>query len=76
MPLPGAVFVDRDIDAKLEFRNASRLYMTVFNQTTEAEYELDGDRLIIRLPTGNQVLTRQGAWIRGADLNFKRQAKK
>jgi hypothetical protein len=70
----GAVFVDREVGAKLEFRDKNRVYMTVFNQTMEAEYEVDGDRVVIRQPTGNHVFTREGPYIRGMDLNFKRQA--
>jgi hypothetical protein len=69
----GAIFVDRVLGAKLEFRNRERVYVTVFNETLESEFELDGDRLIIRLPSGNQVFKRDGAWIRSAELNFKRQ---
>lgn len=76
LPLSGSIFVDRETQAKLEFRNRSRLYLTMFDQTVEAEYGVDGDRVIIRLPNGNQVFTRQGAWIRGQDLNFKRQTDK
>lgn len=72
----GAVFVDRQFGAKLEFRDKNRVYMTVFNQTMEAEYEVDGDRVVIRQPTGNHVFTRKGPYIRGMDLNFKRQAAK
>lgn len=74
LPLAGGVFVDRGVNARFELRDAKRLYMTVFDQTTEAGYELDRDRLIVRLPTGNQVFARQGAWIRGYDLNLKREA--
>lgn len=76
LPLSGGVFTDRETGAKLEFRDRSRVYLTIFNETTEAQYEVDGDRVIIRMPTANQVFTRQGAWIRGSDLNFKRQAEK
>jgi hypothetical protein len=72
----GAVFVDREVGAKLEFRDKNRVYMTVFNQTMEAEYEVDGDRVVIRQPSGNHVFTREGPYIRGMDLNFKRQAAK
>lgn len=76
LPLSGGVFTDRESGAKLEFRDRSRVYLTIFNETTEAQYEVDGDRVIIRMPTANQVFTRQGVWIRGSDLNFKRQAEK
>jgi hypothetical protein len=74
LSLPGGIFVDPRAGAKLEFRNRSRLYLTIFNQTSEAEYEVDGDRVIIRMPTGNQVFTKEGPWIKGQGLAFKRQS--
>ncbi|MCP5371515.1 MAG: hypothetical protein H6907_07230 [Hyphomicrobiales bacterium] len=76
LPLAGGVFVDRRLNAKMEFRNKERVYVTFVGETTEAGYEQDGDRLIVRLPQANMVFKRDGAWIRGNDLNLKRQAAK
>jgi hypothetical protein len=76
LSLPGGVFVDRQSGAKIEFRNRSRLYLTIFNQMSEAEYEVDGDRIIIRMPNGNQVFMKEGPWIKGQGLAFKRQSDK
>jgi len=76
LPLAGGVYVDPETGAKLEFRNRSRAYLTMFNETKEGEYEVDGDRVIFRLPTTNIVFTRQGAWIRGGGASLKRQSDK
>lgn len=77
LPLVGAVFADKDAGAKLEFRNKTRVYITVLqDQTAEGEYEVDGDKVIIRTPRSNDVFKRDGAWLRGAMLNLKRQPEK
>ena len=74
LPLPGGIFVDRNGRAKFEFRERNRVYVTLFDEVMEAGYDVDGDRVIVRLPGTNQVYTRQGAWIRGNGLDLKRQA--
>ncbi len=78
LPLSGAVFAEPGGDgAKLEFRSGSKVYVTVFkDQTIAADYETDGDKVIVKLPGGNQVLTRDGAWIKGSGMNLKRQTAK
>jgi hypothetical protein len=77
LPLAGGVFAEPDGGAKLEFRSNKRVYITMFrDQTMEGEYEEDGDRVIIRTPRNNDVLKRDGAWLRGGGLNVKRQPDK
>lgn len=74
LPLQGAVFIDPGAGAKLEFSDRTRVYITMFrDQTVEGEYEADGDKIIIRTPRSNDVFKRDGAWLRGAMLNLKRQ---
>lgn len=34
--------------------------------TVEGEYEVDGDRVIIRTTRSNDVFKREGAWLRNA----------
>jgi hypothetical protein len=73
LPLPGGVFVDRH-GPRFEFRGKSRVYMTMSKDVViEAEYEEDGERVIIRVPQGNMVFTRSGAWIEGQGLKLKRK---
>jgi len=74
LPLAGGLFLDGETGAKLEFRNRSRVYLKMFNETKEAEYEVDGERVIIRLPTEDLVFMGEGPRIRGSGLNFKCQA--
>jgi hypothetical protein len=77
LPMTGAVFMDPQVGAKLEFRNKTRVYVTVFrDQTSEGEYEIDDNKIIVRLPGNNTVFNRDGAWLRGGGLNLKRQAEK
>lgn len=77
LPLPGGIFADPKGGAKMEFRSRTKVYVTVLRDvTTEASYEVDGERVIIRTPTENTVMTRDGAWLRGGGLNLKRQAEK
>jgi len=74
LPLPGAVFVD-SAGPRFEFRDDTRVYLTLTEEVTvEAEYEVDGDRIVFRTPQGNMVLSREGAWLKGHGLELKRQA--
>jgi len=73
LPLPGGIFVDRNARAKFEFRERNRVYVTLFDEVMEAGYDVDGNRVIVRLPGSNQVYTRQGVWICGNGLDLKRQ---
>jgi hypothetical protein len=77
LPLLGAVYADPSAGAKIEFRNKTRVYITMFgDMTVEGEYEVDGERVIIRTPRSNDVFKREGAWLRGAMLNLRRVAEK
>lgn len=77
LPLLGAVYADPRGGAKIEFRNKTRVYITMFgDMTVEGEYEVDGDRVIIRTPRSNDVFKREGAWLRNAMLNLRRVPEK
>jgi hypothetical protein len=77
LPLQGAVYADPRGGAKIEFRNKTRVYITMFgDMTVEGEYEVDGDRVIIRTPRSNDVFKREGAWLRNAMLNLRRMPEK
>jgi hypothetical protein len=85
LPLAGATFVDKDSGMKIEFRDRRRAYLTlpITEQMYETEYELDGDRVILRTVPGggNLVLTKVGSRLKGggsgfAAINLKRQATK
>ena len=65
--------MDRNARAKFEFRERNRVYVTLFDEVMEAGYDVDGNRVIVRLPGSNQVYTRQGVWICGNGLDLKRQ---
>jgi hypothetical protein len=65
MPLAGGKFVDPDGNAGIEFRNKTRAYIIMMGQMSEVEYELDGDKVILKSPRGNQVLVKDGVWLRG-----------
>ena len=77
LPLEGAVYADSGAGAKLEFRARKRVYITMLNMhTVEGEYEVDGDRVIIRTPGSNDVFSRDGGWLRNAMLRLRRQPDK
>ncbi|MCP5366119.1 MAG: hypothetical protein H6907_08565 [Hyphomicrobiales bacterium] len=74
LPLEGGVFADGHGN-KFEFRDNDRVYMTMGGQVTmEAGYEVDGDRVILRGPQANVVMTRDGAWLTGNGLKLRRVA--
>lgn len=77
LPLQGAVYAEPRGGAKLEFRSKTRVYISMLDDlTVEGEYEVDGDRVIIRTPRSNDVFRRDGAWLRNAMLNLRRQPDK
>jgi hypothetical protein len=77
LPLEGAVYADPGAGAKLEFRPRKRVYITMLNlHTVEGEYEVDGERVIIRTPSSNEVFTREGGWLRNPMLRLRRLPEK
>jgi hypothetical protein len=58
----------------LEFQDDGTVYVTMLDMTVVGEYEIDGDRIIIRGPRGAQVLTRNGESLTsGPGMTFLRQ---
>ena len=49
----------------LDFREDGTVYVSVLGVTVAGEYELDGERVIIAGPNGEQVLTRDGNRLEG-----------
>lgn len=70
LPLAGQMFASANGDLKLEFRDRSRVYVSIFGEMQEAKWEQDGNRVIIRLPTANRVLERRGAYLEGDDVRL------
>jgi hypothetical protein len=64
----------------LEFRDRKRVYVTNPAGMVEGTYEVDGDRVIVRIPNSNFVLKREGSWLRGGSgmmaMDFRRQPDK
>lgn len=55
----------------LEFQGDGTVYVTALGATVEGDYELDGDRVIIAGPNGNQILIRRGDRLEGGlGLNY------
>ncbi len=77
LPMTGAVFMDPQVGAKLEFRNKTRVYVRCCAiRLRRASTRSMDNKVIIRLPGNNTVFNRDGAWLRGGGLNLKRQAEK
>ena len=49
----------------LEFQEDGTVYVSVLGVTVAGEYELDGSRVIVAGPNGEQVLTRDGDRLEG-----------
>jgi hypothetical protein len=49
----------------LEFESGGRVYMTMLGGTVACEYEVDGDRVIVKGPHGSHVLKREGDRLEG-----------
>jgi len=63
-----------DGNGSLELRDNGKAYLTLFGNTVASEYEVDGDKVILKGPLGSQVLTRKGKDLVGLmDMTFTRK---
>lgn len=53
-------FVDETGLTRYEFTGDGRVYMSVMGVETAGEYEVDGDRIVLRGPHGSMVFSRDG----------------
>jgi hypothetical protein len=51
----------------MEFKTDGTVYIETMGMTSQAEYEVDGKRVIIRTQLGSQVFTREGDLLKGGD---------
>lgn len=59
---------------RLEFQDDGDVYMTMFDRTVQAEYDVDGDRVIITGTRGSQIYQREGdALVGGLGMKFVKQ---
>ncbi len=82
LPLNGATYANADDSMRIRFRNATHAFFTVgapadsAATTLDVTYEADGTAVILHgLPRGNVVFTRQGGFLVGEGLRFRRQGK-
>lgn len=66
-------FATDDGVGRLEFERDGRVYVTFADSTFLGEYELDGERVIIQGPGGNQVCTRSGDELTGFGMTFVKE---
>ncbi len=73
-PLRGRVYADRSGMTKLEFGDGGRAYVTEGGgQTLVAPYEEEDEtRVLVTLPQGTVVFTREGRWLVGGPLQLQR----
>jgi hypothetical protein len=50
---------------QLEFQDDGTVYVSLLGVTVAGEYELKGDRVIVKGPNGTQVLTKNGTRLEG-----------
>ena len=51
----------------MEFKSDGTVYIETMGMTSQAEYEVDGEKVIIRTQLGSQVFTREGDVLKGGD---------
>lgn len=73
-PLRGRRYADRAGTMKLDFQEDDRAFMTAPDgQTLAVPYEEDGDsRVLVTLPQGTLVLTREGRWLVSGPVQLQR----
>ncbi|HMA14664.1 MAG TPA: hypothetical protein VKP12_07775 [Kiloniellaceae bacterium] len=73
-PLRGRSYADRAGTMKLDFQSGGKAYMTAPDgQTLAVPYEEDGDsRVLVTLPQGTLVLTREGRWLVSGPVQLQR----
>ncbi|MGF1592834.1 MAG: hypothetical protein ACFCUW_06115 [Kiloniellaceae bacterium] len=73
-PLRGRTYAERGGMTKLEFADGGRAYVTeAGSPTIAAPYEEEGDtRVLVTLPQGTVVFTREGRWLVGGPLQLER----
>ena len=73
-PLRGRTYADRGGNLKLEFAAGNKVYVSsAGQQTIAASYEEDGDtRVLVTLPQGTLVFTREARWLTGGPAPLER----
>ncbi|WP_340117525.1 hypothetical protein [Pelagibius sp. 7325] len=73
-PLRGRVYADRGGSLKLEFADGGKVYVSAAgSQTIVAAYEEDGEtRVLVTLPQGTLVFTREARWLTGGPAPLER----
>lgn len=73
-PLRGRVYADRGGSLKLEFADGGKVYVSAAgSQTIVAPYEEDGEtRVLVTLPQGTVVFTREARWLTGGPALLER----
>jgi len=73
-PLRGRVYADRGGSLKLEFADGGKVYVSAAgSQTIVAPYEEDGEtRVLVTLPQGTVVFTREARWLTGGPAPLER----
>jgi len=73
-PLRGRVYADRGGSLKLEFADDGKVYVSAAgSQTIVAPYEEDGEtRVLVTLPQGTLVFTREARWLTGGPAPLER----
>jgi hypothetical protein len=73
-PLRGRVYADRAGTTKLEFGDDGKAYYTAVNsQTLVTPYEEESEtRVLVTMPQGIVVFTREGRWLVGGPLQLQR----
>jgi hypothetical protein len=73
-PLRGRVYADRGGSLKLEFADGGKVYVSAAgSQTIVASYEEDGEtRVLVTLPQGTLVFTREARWLTGGPAPLER----
>lgn len=73
-PLSGRAYADRGGSTRLEFEDDGRVFVSsAGSQTIVASYEEEGDtRVLVTLPQGTVVFTREGRWLVGGPVQLRR----
>jgi hypothetical protein len=73
-PLSGRAYADRGGSTRLEFEDDGRVFVSsAGSQTIVASYEEEDDtRVLVTLPQGTVVFTREGRWLVGGPVQLRR----
>jgi len=64
-------FEDAESRSSIEFKPDGQCYLTILGGTVQGDYEIDGDKVIVRTNGQNMVLTRHGDQLEGGPLGMK-----